>query len=519
MSWIGNSVRSERVSYRLLSIFSVIGFCTILLILSLVLVSSRVEADVVVFDSQSYLEQGVQVAEDQAGIRYVQYEHIWSDFAGDVPDDAVAHTVALKFSWSPVSRTITEVSTVVEPEIDTGDTVQTPLVISEMTNVTESTYVTETLITEIPVITVVADETESTSSQSESVPQEEPSAVSVESTQTEETNVSEPHDPSKEADAVTDEKRESDTFEIPEGSTENESDVHTEEIPDVAPSEVSDTEGFEQVSVDAVYLLAEAHITELEASQMDVVGNTISTTEEIVIAHTHASSTEIVTRDVTTADISFEILYSVQGGPRTVLGVIQSTDMQDVMFDMSLIPIEDLPTLEIVARYVLPEESQIKIMFDALRLEVSYDPLVPVLIPELPPEAEPYFSVSSIMHDVTVSPFRAVVLERGGVYELWYTNTQRTPEVWNKAASHDGLDATVPIVIQERTLFWLDKSQQTLFGLTLDTQALSGVPFTEEPGGKVFILPFTNRKREQFEAWYDARIQMFEFRRLPKTPS
>ncbi|MBI2096787.1 MAG: hypothetical protein HYT40_01355 [Candidatus Sungbacteria bacterium] len=82
-----------------------------------------------------------------------------------------------------------------------------------------------------------------------------------------------------------------------------------------------------------------------------------------------------------------------------------------------------------------------------------------------------------IKHDVQSDGVRAVIVEVGGMQELWYTppNTSATEETaWNKLAGDSLIDNESTLGMFGRTIFWFDKNKQTLYGFSVDEESLFG---------------------------------------------
>ncbi len=459
-------------------------FLIVLLILSLV--AFRAEAGVVTFLSDTYVEEGVEVVGEADGDTLLEYKHSWSDFEGVVPDDVIPTTIKLRFSWSLVLRSVTA-----EPE-EVGEATTTTEVEAEGPAIME-----EEVILPIETETEVAlpDEGETVS------PEMLPESVSQLAQDEDETADS--------ADSILSEP-------------ENDEPLPQEPVDDPQPTEehTSSEEGsLEQVSLLDSYAFANIEYEEgiaIEASvpsegELPVeVLSAESTSTETVMATTTATANSEAPPD------AFDVVYTIDGITWHDLGRVGFDDAQQSSFDLTHIGIEAIPNLQVAVHYTVTEESNAKILFERMSLEVGYGelPLEEIVVP-LPNDREPNFEVSSVKADVHSENIRAVLLERGGMLEFWYSVTdRRTDEVtWDRLVGGSAIDANAPIGIKERTIFWIDRNQQTLSGFSVDEKSLFGVPF-EDLEEKTFLLPFENEDSERWEAIFDPRENSLNFNKV-----
>ena len=64
-----------------------------------------VQADVALFFSDTYVEQGTELSDETGEINRIQYEHTWTDFKGVVPEGVDVNSIFLHLTWSKVVRT------------------------------------------------------------------------------------------------------------------------------------------------------------------------------------------------------------------------------------------------------------------------------------------------------------------------------------------------------------------------------------------------------------------------------
>mgnify|MGYP006317006429 CR=1 FL=1 len=483
--------RHKTLSWYLVCFFVV--FC----IFVLVSVSAfKVEADVAVFHSNTYTEQGVEVINESGAENQIQYDYLWTDFKGVVPPDAVVNSVVLRFNWSLVTRSV-----VSKGEEEKGTTTVTNPEVSD-----------EPAFNEVPgleehVGDVVSEDVDL---QSEPLQVEEPEREQEINVLDENNEAADILNPSEE-----------------EGSA------------------ASDTEGFEQISQQQLYIFANAQLENSLVSDIEVLPDTVVTddapgeevvqevvtenivseivpeiTPEVMIAESVSTTSGFVSEDMRIENIeerSFEVSYTTDGATWNVLGHVGFDGSHEVVYDLSTIGLEGLRNLQIVARYTLPEGDMTKIIFDSLRVEVGSEPLLieEVIEPVGHDEREPNFEVSAIKSDVQSENIRAVVLERGSVFEFWYAVTDAVSGevVWNKINGGGVVDENAPIAIKKRTIFWLDRNQQTLFGFAVDEGSLFATPF-QDPENKSFLLPFTDDGGKQWEALFNSTENVLEFNRV-----
>lgn len=475
----------------------------------------NVQADVALFFSDTYVEQGVEIPDETGTTTRIQYEHSWTDFKGVVPDGAVVNSIFLHLTWSKVERTGEEEIQVQPEEVIVPET-STTSPDTEMQSDTpdtndqsgggggggESVETVETVTETNPPEPVVSETVEEIVG--EGVPESENSEVPPTETEPTPTPV-----PENEPEA-------------PEEEEEEESTPPSEDNASPSP-----TSGFEEVSLLKLFPLAQAEVEEpvttdttvsedvtVSMSAQETDSEAVLTTESAPTS-TDLASTEIVTEVPETH--FFEILYSLDGTTWQTLKQVGFEEEKDLFVDLTPIGYEALANLRISIRYSIPSDYHEKIVIDSLRLELGYgEPLIVDVGGDIAyDERMPNFPMSAIISDVESENIRAVVLGRGGVFEFWYSVTEHDSGevVWNKIQGGGPIDETAPIAIIERTIFWLDRNQQTLYGLAVDKGSISGVSFTD-PEHKVFTLPFKNAKGKKWEAVFIAELNSLEFHEI-----
>jgi hypothetical protein len=436
----------------------------------------KAEADVAIFRSDTYREQGTEVVDEDGRKKRIQYENIWTDFSGTIPEGTTPTSITLHLSWSLLDRSEPEVAPPPTPEVTSGQVENT------VTNPSE--YIRESILDDAAIESIdnPIETQEPTPAQSVVVP---------------------------EIDTDTD---------VPLSPVEKQDTEEQElNVPTHDTQQPSDTEGFEQVSLYETFPLMYAQLEERGTTSVSSDASQVVESETI-ITDPVASSTELVS-SLNTDHTSFKVEYSVDGNTWNTVGHVQFSDAHDVQFDLSYLGIESLPSLQIAVRYTVSEDDPIKIIFDSMYVEVAYEDMLTeeVVVPVGPNDNEPNFEVSSIKKDITSENIRAVVLERGGMLEFWYaiTDNHSGEVAWNRLNAGGVVDANAPIGIKKRTIFWFDQNQETLFGYTVDTKSLFGVPF-ENPENKTFLLPFTDDADTAWEASFDSVSNELEFHKASR---
>ncbi len=532
-------VRSKYVAYAFSAVAALLIFAVLVL---------KVDAEVAIFNSGTYVEQGVEVVDEMGASTTIQYEYLWSDFTGIIPEGMTAHTLALRFSWSLVTRSV----------------------IATTTSVTESS---ETSSDSAPAETNgdgsdsaptgESSEQNSSSSGGSTSDAEEPLPESGNPENTDGADAS----PTVESPVV--DNPEEVLEEVPAAADEVMSDVVSpvDEPEEVAPepspeppapaeSSAADTQGFESVSQEHTFLLASLDLeeptvsTEEEVPAVSAVEDVVVEQEvvvepsvveetsdvpvmeestephemvsdivsaEVVIAESVATTSGFVSSDVIVPSAearSFDLRYSVDGATWYDLGKVAITDAQEQVFVFSTIDYNAISNLQVSARYTVPEGDTTKILFENMRVEVGYQEMPPVVeqVSVGPNDREPNFAVSAIHADVQSENIRAVLLERGGLYEFWYslTNPESGEVVWYLLRNGGALDGKAPIAIKERTIFWIDRNQQTLFGFSVDTESIFGVSF-DTPSDTTLELPFTDQKSGEWIVVFDPVTNSIDF--------
>ncbi len=444
----------------------------------------KAEADVAIFYSDNYLEKGVEIAHEEDGKKYIQYEYSWSDFKGSIPEGTFANSITLNLSWSLVTRSLVEVDATAE---DTENfegmgviQVETPASEQTLTDETVDVVVDEEIDAEI---------NEGSSSEIEILP------VSPEVTIP------------------------------PELIPESDPTPVFIDSPDLVPVEIpaeesvpSETEGFEPVSLNAFFSLAQAVVEEPITDSLPLESTSPA---EVIIAESISTTSGFVSSDIVTVSSStdfFEVRYTLDGSTWYELGRIGFDGSQEITLDLSSVSVDALPNLHIEVRYTVPSESEKKILIDSLELHVGYD-VLPIEVVEEPipfDERLPNFEMGSVRTDVQSENIRAVILERGGVFEFWYSVTDLVSGevLWNKIPGGGPVDTSVPIAIKKRTIFWLDQNQQTLYGFSVDEKSIFSTSF-QNPEHKVFLLPFVDEREKGWEASFNAEQNVLEFYKVP----
>lgn len=460
-----------------------------LLVLIIVAVSAvtvfKAEADVAIFHSDTYLEKGFEIAHEESGEKYVQYEHSWSDFKGSIPEGTFANSITLHLSWSLVTRSIVDVE--VSAAAKDAESPEGIGVVQVETSASEQILVDET-------VDIVVDNEVEPEIGETTLPETEVSSVSPDET------ISPELAPEPDLVPVLIEPLETESVPASEDPVE-------EDVP-------SETEGFEPVSLNAVFLLAQTVVEEPIPVSLPSEATSLA---EVIIAESISTTSGFVSHDIATMSSStdfFEVRYTIDGNTWSELGKIGFDGSHEMTFDLSSLGVEALQNLQIEVRYTVPAESEKKILINSLQLHVGYDVLPTEITVEPVPfdERTPNFEVSAIKADVQSENIRATVLERGGTIEFWYSVTDAVSgEIqWDKILGGGPIDVNVPIAIKKRTIFWLDQNQQTLYGFSVDEKSIFAAAF-QDPEHKVFRLPFVDEREKDWEASFNTEQNILEF--------
>ena len=382
---------------------------------------------------------------------HVQYEVTWNNFSNAVPVDAEIHHTLLKFSWSFTEGTIETI-----PETQTEVPSDNNLAPIETEIETEDTNVEGT----VPVV-------------------EENAQPSI---------IEEPAVP-----------------EIIE--------------PDVAPetSTESPETQVEPVALSlGLYPLAFTSFEEERLPEPEVTEVLEEIIDEVVTPPT--LETIDIPTEVLHDNTVFEVLYSLNGESWENLGFGNFITPGELTFLLQQFSPEEMVNLQIMIRYTRSPEDNRKVYFDNVRLEFDYQGLTAeeMLQQEStgPVDTTPNFNISSVRADVESGNIRAVILEKGGMLELWYAviNPGASNATWSRLANDGSLDVNSPLGISGETIFWLDKNQQTLFGYDIKRKSLSGTSFVSDEERDSF-LQFKKSNSVIWNASFDASSNSFEFSR------
>lgn len=219
-----------------------------------------VQADVALFFSDTYLEQGVEIPDETGTTTRIHYEHTWTDFKGVVPEGAEVNSIFLHLTWSKVVRADDEM---IEPAVE-GVLLPETSTTSPDTGAETST----SLDTELVPTTLPDTENESKGGGSGGSSETESSEPTIETT------LPEPVVSESIEEVVEEVTTEDEPTENPPTTSEPESSEEAEERKVEEPSEEpvspaeeqstpSDTAGFEEVSLMRLPLLVLGDIEEL----------------------------------------------------------------------------------------------------------------------------------------------------------------------------------------------------------------------------------------------------------------
>lgn len=490
--------KSSAISRRLFR-YSLYLLVVPVLIIPLLL-ALRADADVAVFLSDNYIEEEAALdAIDENGVRYIERERKWSNFQGSVPEGVTVNKIMFRLSWSE--------GVVVREELPAPVDSDTFI----PTEITEEATTTPQDVQE-----TVPDTHKSTGGEGEN--NEQTKVVEealLDAVIIEEIPVSEALNP------VTEEMELLPQFIDEKTSTEpQDEEVEVASPPSLEESSGDETSGFEQVSFSHVYpwatvLVEEEAVPVTVLQQANIIAVDELNTEASIIGGTGTTSTST---EPAVAQGFLEIRYMIDGVNWHVLDTVDYRAVTNVEFFLVSVAVEDIPNLQISVRYVVLDGSDFALYFDTVRLEAEYGVLLEeAIVPEeISTDQEPNFKSSFVRVDIVSENIRAVLLERGGMLEFWYSVTSSSGEVvWRRLAGGDALQEGTPIAIKERTIFWFDRNQETLFGLSVDSESVFGVPY-DSPEKRTFRLPFETENKEEWQATYDPQDNVLKFERVRK---
>ncbi len=430
----------------------------------------RVKADVVTVFPAIHSVIGSKSEDEQSS---VQYELVWNNFSIVVPNEASIHNTFLKFSWSFLDE-MNEV--LPEVMIDDGKDVATS---------------SEDILEDVeqgfpPELEIPLDEFGEISSSSSAVEE----LLTPENPDVDEVQM------------------------VPESLPEP---VHeTEENLDVPAVPIS--YGVYLLALEQIEIDVESVATEIYTEVVDDIANQI-VAEEVITETSSSSNPDTTTSSVDAAhDITvFEVLYSVDGVQWQNIGFGNFDTPGELTFPLQQFSPDDMSYLQIMVRYTRTTDDTRKIYFDGVRLEFDYESLAGEEVPGLV-DQEPNFTISSTKVDIESGNIRAVLLEKGGMVELWYalTNPATGQVLWNRLANDGSVDAASPLGIHGETIFWLDKNQQTIFGFDIKQKSLSGTSFVSDDD-RDSLLQFKTENSELWNARFNSTNNSFEFFKQSKT--
>ncbi|MDP2930374.1 MAG: hypothetical protein Q8N56_02075, partial [bacterium] len=121
--------------------------------------------------------------------------------------------------------------------------------------------------------------------------------------------------------------------------------------------------------------------------------------------------------------------------------------------------------------------------------------------------------ISAIKQDVQAEGIRAVIIEKGGMLELWYGVLTDDPNTvnWTFFTGDSSIDYNSPLGLKSHTIFWLDKNKQTIFGYFIDEQSIFGKSMTDESDEEEPYLEFQNGSEGLWRAVFDPINNKFNY--------
>ncbi len=504
------------------------------------LYSFRAEAEIVLFNALS-IEHQVTSADTEQEEK--EYEYVWSAFTGVVPEGASVEHITFTLSW--IQSTTTEVSTNseeglmsegVEATTETGeptevipvdivDSEEEPTVLEDIQETTTSNTEEIDNLVEFPQIEPEEDVPPPTVL-------EEPQPVPTESTDIE------PDMSDRGAVTGFPLARKSETYLFAQEDVQEDAVTVTEEVSTdinleteeavpplldssefIAPAQTPETSVPEAIVIPVLEEDTLSNDTnEGDEDTMYEVLTEISNPTEVVSLGSSYTEEVGVGENVMETDTaeSANFAYSFDGIEWFPLGTVNLLTLNEISFDMSQISLEVIPSLRIRVRYhassIIPE-----ILFEKPQLALSYTPGVieePVLIVG---DQEPNFLVSSVYADVMDGTTRAVLLERGGIFELWVYAIERATglPLWTRLMSSGVASQELPISVKERTVFWFDSQIQALYVFGIDEKSLK-IFQPQSPQDSLITVPVT-KANKNWTATFDTISHTFTFTRTPNT--
>jgi len=214
------------------------------------------------------------------------------------------------------------------------------------------------------------------------------------------------------------------------------------------------------------------------------------------------------------------VWYSLDGEAWWKLGSISESPASNASnggyFEYSLLFVkswDDVKKIKIKFEGLGEEENENKVYLDSAWLKVVYQEKGEEEEEEKDEEAEeeeekeevinlalsPNFEYGQIRQDVEEDGIRVIIIENGGMSELWYYASSSDPDSngWTFFFGNSSLDDFSPLGIKDKTFFWLDSCRQGIYGFSIPEQSLFGNPIS--PDGK-FYLEFQGKNQEKWQA-------------------
>jgi hypothetical protein len=536
MSTFGSFVHHPRLS--------VVGVIVILLLAFVLTRTLPADAEFAFFGS-SFAERLVEVKNDAVTqIPQNLHTHTWSSFHGTVPDGAYVEDVVLVLTWTEASTHEDAVQAeVVLPTLGDAQFVSENSE-SDTGSSSDFVHVEATSLTEVDSIELESSES-SSSNETESIVTEEipypttNSEVGTDASSEVPPQSNEPVHMLKEIEA-TEEESGASTVEtgileaaflrvVPGKTYTLATLIDAEEISAETELETTAVSNSPINEVTETFVVAEDNPIETieveqenseqpteEDSQRDKVqvGDVegVSTTSNAMQENEEPAGMETPPALYPLRE-SASVQYSFDGDSWVELGTINLLLSTEAQLSLGVQPVDSIESMHVRVVYLAPQDVP-PITFGNAQVTLAYTPVFvePFLLG--PSDQEPNFDVSTIKEEVTSGNIRAVLLERGGVLEYWYGVTRGSSDevMWRRLVGGGGIDEGTPIGIKARTVFWLDKNEQTLFGFSVDSESLIGVP-SLSPGSLTFELPFQDTNDRDWVAVYDGTSNSLTFER------
>jgi hypothetical protein len=264
----------------------------------------------------------------------------------------------------------------------------------------------------------------------------------------------------------------------------------------------------------------------------DATSNTASSSNKIF--GPTSTTTEIL--NIATSSYShFEFFYSVDGANWINLGraeavegeanstvvripvSIRAEDLSKIQVNIRYVPIDDeLPTLYLKKTWFTVEYN---LKDQEVEIDNSVEEITAnssnVLDKKVESSIDSEFDSGSIKRDFRFGNIKAIILEKGGMLELWYHSIDPVSKdfSWKLLVGDSSIDSTSPLAIEGKTIFWLDKNKQTLFGFNIENSSMTGEPIVSNMNRS--FMDFDKEGSGKWRVTWNIANDSFSFMKSP----